>query len=237
MLKKLLVLAAFALLVIGMGCSGSGPTVPSKTSQTPDEYFNQFNLSSPVVGEYNYYDNNGKLLGTGLVGRNDKGLYVIESRGADALFTIDFTGLGIANAMVTYNNPAGTIGSGPNAGLPFYYLNQTVDYDIDIIALMKLGGNNPLGFSGPATVTAEMHYASFDVNGNIVKGGLLPGAPVYTWSGILPAGLTNLNDQFTIVPGTSAGLDVTTVQVKAPFFLGWFDLVFFDGIAGIWDPQ
>jgi len=238
MLRKVLALLAASILLFGIGCSsGTNPITPDKDTNTLEEYFNSFDLSSLAVAEFTYTDLEGNVLASGELGRNDDGsLYIIESRGAQ--IDIDATALGLVSAMVTYNNPQGTIGgSGPNAGLPYYYIGQTIDYDINIISFFNQNIGGPGGFgSGLAEVTAEMHYASWDINGNIVVGGLLPGDPVFTWNGIIVPGYQVINDLFTIVPGTQPGLDVTTVKVSAPVFFGIFDVIFFDGVAGIWDP-
>lgn len=241
MLRRVLALAAVAGLFIGFGCSGgNSPTMPDKASQTSlEDFFNSYDLSSPVVARYTYTDNNGNVMASGSLGRNEDGLYVIESRGAQ---DIPLVPVGIIIAIVTYNNPAGTIQTGPNSGLPYYYINQTMDYDINLISLMNspIGGVfnplDPFSWSGPAQLTAEQHYASFDPFGVIIAGSPLPGAYAFNWTGIIGTGYTVLNDQFTIVPGTIPGLDVTTVEIHAPWFLGIFDVYFFDGVAGIWDP-
>ena len=239
MLRKLLALAAVTMLVIGMGCSGgSGPILPDKENQSnPEEFFNTFDLSNPVVGEYNYYDLDGTLISSGSLGRVGDELVILESRGAQ--IDVDATALGLVNCWVTYNNPQGTIQTGPNAGLPYYYIGQTIDYDINMLSTFwgNIGGYvPPYGWLGPAVVTAEMRYASFNQYGQIIPGGLLPGASTFVWSGIISPGYQTVNDQFLIVSGTQPGLDVTTVRIEAPVFLGIFDIVFFDGIAGIWDP-
>ncbi len=237
MFRKIILLAAAVAILIGAGCS-SDPVTPDKDTQVGIEnYFNSFDLSNPVVAEYTYTDLEGNVLASSKLGRNDDGtLYVIESRGAQ--IDIDITALGLVTAMVTYNNPQGTIGgTGPNAGLPYYYIGQTIDYDINILSFFNqnIGGTGGFG-SGLAEVVAEMHYASWDINGNIVVGGLLPGDPVFTWNGVIVPGYQVINDLFTIVPGTLPGLDVTTVKISAPVFFGIFDVIFFDGVAGIWDP-
>ena len=239
MIRKLLALAAIAVLAIGMGCSGGhGPTIPEKGSQTPEEYFNQFDLSSPVVGSFTYKDLGGNVLATGLLGRNDDGLYIIEDRGTQT--DVDLTVLGLIDVFVTYLNPAGTIPTGPKAGLPYYYIGQTVNYQINLLSHtnQNIGGSNPpFGYFGPAKLQAEMRYGYYDGNGKIQAGDLLPGDPIFQWSGIISPGYSFLTDSFTIVNGTLPGLDVTTVKIEAPVFFGIVDIVFFDGIAGIWDPQ
>ena len=240
MLKRLLALAAIAIFVVGLGCTGgSTPMTPDKVSQSsPEEYFNQFDLSNPTVAEYTYYDVDGNVLATGLLGRNDDGLYLIEGRGAE--IDVDLAPLHLIAAFVTYNNPAGTIPTGPNAGLPYYYIGQTIDYDVNLLSMLAtpIGGfDPPFGWSGPAEMVAEMRYAAFDADGKVVGGALLPGLSTFNWSGIISPGYQVVNDLFLIVPGTVAGLDVTTVRITAPVFLGAFDIIFFDGVAGIWDPQ
>jgi hypothetical protein len=232
MFKNIEALAAITLFLFGIGCSGSTPVVPDKGSQgSPEEYFNQFDLSSPVVAEYTYTDDAGTVLASGKLGRNDDGLYVIENRGGQ--FDLDFSPLNLVNCWVIYNNPRGTIDSGPNAGLPYYYLGDTVDYSI----LMLNRTHNTIGGTNwPAQVTAEMRYAEFDEYGVIEEGDLLPGEPTYVWSGQIGSGYSSLNDLFTIVPGTQAGLDVTCVEVEAPIFFGMLNIIFFDDIAGVWDP-
>jgi hypothetical protein len=240
MIRRLLALAAIAVLAIGMGCSGgASPTIPEKGSQTPEEYFNQFDLSSPVVGSFTYKDLDGNVLASGLLGRNDDGLYIIKNRGTQGI-DIDLTVIGLIDAFVTYLNPAGTIPTGPNAGLPYYYIGQTMDYKINLLSHsnQNIGGfNPPFSYFGPAQLQAEMRYGYYDGNGQIQAGDLLPGSPIFQWSGIISPGYSSLMDSFTIVNGTLPGLDVTTVKIEASVFFGIFDFVFFDNIAGIWDPQ
>ena len=240
MLRKVLAFAAIAVFLIGVGCSnGTDPVTPDKGAQTPEEFFSQYDLSNPVVAEFTYTDYDGNLIASGLMGRNDDGLYLIEYRGAQT--DIDLTALGALLILVTYNNPAGTIPTGPNAGLPYYYIGQTIDYDINILNLFwhSIGqpSGDPFGYSGPAELTAEMHYASFGAEGQVIPGPLLPGDPIFFWTGVVNPGYQKINDLFTIVPGTSPGLDVTTARLTAPIFFGIFDIVFFDGVAGIFDPS
>ena len=202
-------------------------------------YFNSFDLSNPAVAEYSLKDYDGNVLSTGTLGRDGDKLYVIDSRGGQ--IDIDLSPLGFILAFVTYNNPAGTIETGPNAGLPYYYLGQTVDYDINLLSLLSwtIGDNgNPFGWFGDPTVTAEMHYAAFDPStGKVIPGDLMCGSPIFDWQGAIAPGYTKLNDTFYIEGCNHAGLDVTTVRIVAPIFFGIFDIIFFDGIAGIWDPQ
>ena len=222
----------------GAAASGTGPVTPDKGAQTPEEYFNSFDLSNPVVAEFTYTDYDGNLIASGQFGRNEDGLYLIQSRGAQD--DIDVTALGALIILVTYNNPAGTIPTGPNAGLPYYYIGQTIDYDINILSLFWHSIGDPaggFGYSGPAELTAEMRYAAFGSEGQIISGDLLPGDPIFYWTGIVNPGYQKINDLFTIVPGTIPGLDVTTARLTAPIFFGIFDIVFFDGIAGIFDPS
>jgi hypothetical protein len=235
MLKKVLALVAAMMLLVAFGCSSTtSPVVPDKDGMnTPEEYFNQFDLSNPVVGEFTYSDLEGNVLSYGQLGRNDdNSFYIIDQRGAQIDF--DVTPLGLVLAFVTYNNPAGTIPTGPNAGLPYYYLGQTVDYDINLVSLFyqAIGSD-----AYPAEVKAEMHFASWDTNGEIVVGGLMVGDPTYTWYGIITPGYNVLNDTYYIAPGNTPGLNVTTVKISAPVFFGMIDVIFFDGVAGIWDPQ
>ena len=231
MIKKALVFAAAAVFLLGIGCSStSSPVSPDKDSQVSmEDYFNSFDLSSPIVGEFTCTDFEGNVIASGQLGRDGDEIYVVNGR--DAQFDIYI--LGFVNAQVTYNNPRGTIPSGPNAGLPYYWVGDTVDYDINITSLACWN----IGAIFPAEVTAEMHYASWDINGDIVVGGLLPGDPVFTWNGVIPPGFTTLNDTFDIVSGTIPGLDVTTVKIHVPIFCGCLDIIWFDGVAGIWDPQ
>ena len=233
-MRSLMAIFAVMVVLFTMGCTNGTDPVTPRDTQTPDEYFNSFDLSNPAVAEFTYYDTQGNVLASGLLGRNDDGMYLIESRGAQ--IEINLVPLGIVNCYVTYNNPHGTIGGGPNTGLPYYLIGQTVDYDVDIVSyyFKNIGGTT--GGDGLALVTAEMHYASWDTNGLLVVGGMLPGLPVYTWSGIIVPGYQVLNDTFLIVAGTNPGLDVTTVRVEAPIFFGLYDVIYFDGVAGIWDP-
>jgi hypothetical protein len=241
MYKLGLALAVIALLLLGIGCAGgSTPTLPDKTTQSMDSYFNSFDLSGKAVATFTYTDTDGNLLASGTMGRNEKGLYLIESRGAQC--EIDLCCLNLVDCWVVYNNPAGTIQTGPNAGLPYYYLGQTVDYDINILSLMSkpIGGFcPPFGYWGDAELTCEMRYAEWGPLGQIIPGDPLPGAFQFNWNGIINPGymIPCLNDQFPIDPSTACGLDVTTVHITAPIFFGIFDVCFFDGIAGIWDPQ
>jgi len=234
MLRKVLALVAAMMLLIAFGCSStSSPVTPDKGSMnTPEEYFNSFDLSNPVVGEFTYSDLEGNVLSAGELGRNDDGtLYIIDARGAQ--FEVDLTPLQWVIAFVTYNNPAGTIPTGPNAGLPYYYLGQTVDYDVNIVSFFSGGIGTT---SAPAEVKAEMHYASWDTDGQIVVGGLMAGSPTYIWNGIINPGYQTLNDTYYIDPSNSPGLNVTTVKITAPVFFGMVDVVLFDAVAGIWDP-
>lgn len=233
MLRKVLVMLGLAVLVISAGCSSS-PVTPDKSADMID-FFNSFDLSNPVVAEYTYTDLEGNVLASGYLGRNDDGLYIVDRASQT---DIDATPLGLVNIFITYNNPAGTIPSGPNAGLPFYYIGQTVDYDINIVSFFNQQIGAPGGYgSGPAQLTCEMRYAYIDSNGQVQPGGLMPGAPTYSWSGVVSQGYQFLNDTYYIPGGTIPGLNVTTARLTAPILFGTFDVVFFDGTAGIWDPQ
>jgi hypothetical protein len=244
MYKFGIALAVIALLFIGIGCSGaSSPTTPDKSNQSMENFFNSFDLSGKAVATYSYTDSDGKLVTSGTLGRDKDGsLYSIESRGAQ--FDVPLAFLHLVNCWIVYNNPAGTMPSGPNAGLPYYYLGQTVDYDIDVLSMMSkpIGGfHPPFGYWGNATLTAEMHYAEWDPAdmGAIIVGDPLPGAYQFVWEGIINPGymMPPLNDTFHIENNTLPGLDVTTCRITAPIFFGIFDIIFFDGVAGIWDPQ
>jgi hypothetical protein len=241
-MKKLLVITALIALFLGIGCS-SNPTVPNEGAKDLNTFFNSFDLSNPAVGQFTYTDYDGNVLATGTLGRSDDdSFYVIENRGVQADWFVDpdFTPLGLLICYVTYNNPAGTIPSGPNAGLPYYYIHQTVDYDINILSLFnqQIGVlNPPFGYSGPAELDATMHYAAFDSDGKVIAGGIMPGVPLYEWSGIISPGYQVLNDTYYIPTGTSPGLNVTKCRVTAPVFFGLIEVIFYDGVAGIWDPQ
>ncbi len=240
MLRKVLAFAAIAMFLVGVGCAnGTNPVTPDKDSQTLEEYYNSFDMSNPAVAEYTYTDFDGNVLATGLIGQNEDGLYLIENRGAQ--IDVNLAPLSLVWVWVTYNNPAGTIPSGVNAGLPYYYIGQTIDYDINIrnwlwFPIGQVNPCKPWQFTGPAELTVEMHYASFNAAGEIVVGGLLPGDPIFYWEGVVSPGYQTLNDTFHIVPGTVPGLDVTTAELRAPVFFGIFEIIFFDGIAGVWDP-
>ena len=241
--RKVLLLATLIVLVLGIGCSsGSSPVVPGKDVQTNmADFFNSYDLSSPVVGEYTLTDYSGNIIAAGKIAKDENGeQYLTETRGLDGNgIPVDMTPLELLKVFVSYNNPAGTIQTGPNAGLPYYYLHQTVDYNINILSLVtyQIGVNNPpFSFSGPAAMTAEMHYAAFGINSEVIAGPLMPGAPIFNWTGVISPGYQFVNDTYYIPSGTIAGLDVTTVHIEAPIFLGIFDWVYFDGVAGIWDP-
>ncbi|HEX9746190.1 MAG TPA: hypothetical protein VGB30_12260 [bacterium] len=240
MFRKVLALAAATVLLFGMACSGNPtPVTPDKTNQGDiDTFFNQFDLSSPVVGEVTYKDLDGNVLSYWKIGRDGNDLYIMESRGAD--IDIDVTSLEMIDCWITYNNPRGTIGTGPNAGYPYYYIGDTVNYDICLFSKIQdpIGVEIPPWTGGPATVTAEMHYAAFGPFNNVVVGPLMPGAPVFIWHGAIYFGWNPcLNDDYYIPAGTTPGLDLTTVRIEAPAGLGVFDYIFHDGICGIWDPQ
>jgi len=236
-MKKVLLFAALAVFLFGISCA-SNPTVPNDTRDV-DDYFNSFDLSGSVVGVITYTDYDGNVLAAGKIGRaDDNSFYMIETRGAAE--DVDFTALNLLICYVTYNNPQGTIPSGPNAGLPYYYIGQTVDYDINILSLFweQIGSTDPpWGYSGPAELTATMHYAAFDSDGKVIAGGLMLGAPTFEWEGIISPGYQKLNDTYYIPSGTSPGLNVTKCKITAPVFFGLIDVIFYDGVAGIWDPQ
>ena len=239
MFKKALILAAVALLFVGAGCAGgSTPTTPDKGMSMAD-YFGSLPTPSPACAKFTYTANNGKVLLSGTLGKHPDGsLYVMESRGAQE--DIPFMPLGAILCIVTYNNPAGTIPSGPFSGYPFYYIGQTVDYDINILSLLDLTGTGigPYQFTGPPHIHAEQHYAHIDpLTTEIIADGPLPGAYAFDIDQAIGYGYQVINDTYFIPAGTNPGLDVTTVRVTCPLGFGLFDLVFFDDIAGIWDPQ
>jgi len=242
MYKLGLALAVFALLLVGIGCSGgAAPTVPDKSTQSMETFFNSFDLSNKAVATFTLTDTDGNLTASGTMGRDKDGsLYLLESRGAQC--EIDLCCLRLVNCWIVYCNPAGTMTTGENAGLPYYYLGQCVEYDIDVLSMMgkPIGGYNPpFGYWGDAELTAEMRYAEWGPMGQVIPGDPLPGDYQYKWSGIINPGYMTppLHDTFCIDPSTECGLDVTTVHVTAPIFFGIFDICFFDGVAGIWDPQ
>ena len=119
-------------------------------------------------------------------------------------------------------------------------MGQTVDYNINIFSLLDIDtGNPPFGFDGPPHVRAEMHYADIGPTGVVEDEGPMPGQYAYDWDGIISYGYQTLSHiQYPITdPSTQPGLDDTTVAITATAFFGSLDIVFFDGIAGIWDPQ
>lgn len=247
MLRKLLAFAAIAVFVLGVGCSGgSSPTMPDKGSQTIEDYFNSLDpITSEAVAEATYTDLDGNVICSALIGRDDNGdLYVMETRSAQDCedCVVDWTCMCLMHVWVIYKNPAGTIMTGPYAGLPYYYIGQTVDYDVCILSLYwgNIGGwDPPFGWAGPANFWAEMHYASIDAMGRVIAGGLMPGAPTWHWTGIITPGYQCFADPdgYYIPGGTIPGLNVTTVKVMAPVLMGNVCILFFDCVAGIWDPQ
>ena len=83
-----------------------------------------------------------------------------------------------------------------------------------------------------------MHYAHIDSTGVVVPDDVMPGNYAFDWDGEISYGYQKLNTTYAISdPNTEPGLDVTTVSVQATAFFGTMDIVFFDGIAGIWDPK
>ena len=236
-MRKILALVAVSIFLIAMGCSGGAPTLPKDTQGDPDTFFNTFDLSDPAVGEFTYTDNEGNVLSSGTIGKNDDGYYIIESRGAQ--FDVDVTALGLVACIVFYNNPAGTVPTGPNMGLPYYLIGQTMDYTIKVVSFWEhqIGGwNPPFGWVGPAELRAEMHYAYWNSYGKATPGDPMPGEYWFDWEGIISPGYLELDDTYEIIAGTIPGLDVTTVRIQAPVFFGCIDIIFFDGVAGIWDP-
>ena len=142
MLRRLLVLAAVAMLAIGVGCSnGSGPTAPGKTNWTSMvDYLNPLPPVGDACAKFTYTAKDGQVFASGLLGRNKDGsLYIIQSRGAQ----LDISSLGWISCYVTFNNPSGTIPTGPYSGLPFYYIGQTVNYDINMLSLLKIDQGTP----------------------------------------------------------------------------------------------
>lgn len=242
-MKYFFALAAIALLFIGIGCSGAPtPTLPDKGNQVSmQDFFNSFEITSPVVGEFTYKDYSGNVLATGTLGRNDDGsVYIIEARGAQC--DIDISCLSVLHCWIVYEDPRGTIPSGPNAGLPYYYLGDTFTYDINLLSLLTkpIGGwCPPFGWYGPAELTAEMHEAYVDGNGVIKAGPPMKGDYSYEWTGIINPGymIPPLTDTYYICPGNVPGMNVTTVEVEAPIFFGCIDIIFLDCICGVWDPQ
>ena len=240
MLRKVMVLVAVAVFLIGVDCT-SDPSVPDKGAEdTISSYFNSIDLSNPAVAEFTYSDFDGNVLASGTFGRNEDGtLYILESRGAQ--IDLDVTALGLVIIFITYDNPTGTIPTGPNAGLPYWYIGQTMCYDINILNLLwsQIGSpSDPFGYSGPAELCWEHHYAIFDANGKIVAGPPLPCDDWREcWSGVISPGYNVIHDCFYICPSVSPGLMVTTARLTAPVFFGIIDVIFFDGVAGVWDPQ
>lgn len=231
-MKKYFVLAAIAFLLLGLGCSNAtSPLVPDKGADV-NTFFSQFDLSSPVVGEFVYSDYDGNVIATGQVGKNADGFYVINER--DAQKVLDLRPLGLVDISITYNNPAGTIDSGPNAGLPYYYVGQTVDYDINVTNM----AGYTIGDAGCSCgLTAEMRYATWDSNGDPVPGNLMPGSPIYSYTGLIYVGVNVFNDLYYIPGGTTPGLNVTTVRLDWDTCNGLFTLLYFDDVAGVWDPK
>ena len=73
MLKKLLVLAAVALLFIAVGCSnGTTPTTPG-THQSMADFFGSMNKPGPAVAKFTYTSKAGQVLESGTLGRNKDG--------------------------------------------------------------------------------------------------------------------------------------------------------------------
>ena len=239
MFKKVLVFAAVAVFLIGVGCSnGTNPVTPDKTTSIED-YFNSFDLSNPAIGECTYYSTDGQVLSTAVIGRNDdNSLYIIESRGAQQV--IDLTPMNFLTMWVTYQNPRGTIQTGPNMGLPWYYIGDTFTYDVHCWSWLffPIGGiNPPYGGFGPAHIRSEMHYSYFDTDGRIQAGPAMLGQFWHDWYGEISMGYNTYNDDYYIPGGSTPGLNVTTCFVHVFVSFGFVEYIFFDGVAGIWDPQ
>jgi hypothetical protein len=231
MIRNFMALAVLVLMIVGLGCSASNPTTPGR-DMTVDQYFNQFDLSSPVAGQFMLSDNDGNVISTGLLGKNENGFYILNDRSSQV--DVHLEPLGIVDISITYNNPAGTIPDGPNAGLPYYYVGQTIDYDINVDNM----DIEPIGFDDcGADLTVEMRYASWDGDGNCVPGDLLPGDPVYTYNGVFDVGLTVLNDTYYIPGGTTPGLDCTTAKLIWDMCDCALVVWYFDDCAGVWDPK
>lgn len=220
MKKFILLLVVIGAFVMGLACSGGSDPV------TPVGDTAEYIIPEGVVAQYTYTNDEGVVTASGTLGRNDEGdLYIIESRGAQ--IDIDLTPLGLVNASVQYNNPAGTYG-----GWPYFLKGTTMEYTINLVNYLPFDIG---GWAGPANVHTEMRRAWF-YGGGVVIGGLMYGEPVFDWYGIIPSGLSQIHDDFYITLNQPSGNFVTTVKVSAPVFFGIFDIIFFDGIGGMFDP-
>jgi len=244
MIRKAIAVAATLVFVLGLSCSGSnGPVAPGKDIQSDiDAFFSQYPAGGMVIGEFTARDFNGNVISTGKIAKDAEGNpYVLESRGLEGI-PVDFTGLHLIFAFVTYLDPRGTIETGPYSGYPYYYIGDCFDYEIHLLSfadfLIGGVGDGP-GYSGPAELQAEMHYAAITPDGIIVAGAIIPPAAnsTFNWEGVIGTGYMTITDEFCIPAGTTPGLDVTTVRITAPVFFGEFDYIYFDNVAGIWDPQ
>ena len=227
-MRNLILVSALAFVMLALGCAGgSTPTMPKDTETSPEPSLGVIDLTNVTVAEYFLKDFDGKIIGYGKLARAEDGtVYQVDSRGAD--ITIDLTALGLINCGVTYNNPAGTAGN----GLPYFYKGTTMYYDINIQSFFQ----DNLGTTwSPATVYTEMRRAYIYGN-NIVLGELMLGEPTFTWNGIIPSGLSMVEDEFYILPYQPSGNFATTVRVSSPVFFGLIEVIWFDGICGVFDP-
>jgi len=225
-MKKLILFALIFALMVGIGCSSTqGPTVPDKDIDIAA--LGQIDLNNIPVCEYIMKDHDGAVIGYGKLGRAEDGsLYVIESRGAQ--MELDLTVLGLVNCGVSYNNPRGTAGN----GLPYFWKGDTMEYDINIQSFFwtDIGTN-----WAKANIHTEMRRA-YIYGSYIVLGELMLGDSTYDWHGIVPPGISMVEDSFYILPTQPSGNFATTVKLTSPIFFGLIEVIWFDGICGVFDP-
>lgn len=232
MIRRLLAMGAIAVLVVGLGCSsGSGPILPDKgSSTTPEESLGSIDLTGVAIAEFTFSDLQGTVVTSGLLGRYEDGrLYVMEERGTQS--DVDLAPLKLVNVFVTYKNPVGTAGN----GLPYYYRGNTMLYEVTIMSLDSSDIGTP---QNPARMTAEMHRAYVNTwTGQVIVGPLMLGDATFVWEGVVPSGYTDIMDTYYIDPANPSGNFVTTVRLELPLPYGTLDVLFYDAIAGVFDPK
>jgi len=213
-MKILGVVLLLAGIVISLGCSGS-PVAPEKDMEA---FFAGVSPTmTGVIGDYTFTGKDGTIE-TGKLVADETGIITVPDR-AGACYCSTWFDCSIDYYDYRYFS---------DAGLPVYYLGDTMRYCVNLDYKKCLPLNwYPLLYA--CASTEQRYWPSLAP---------LPGAFREEWCPleIEPCGEVQLCDTYYIPPGAIPGNDCTVVSVELEFLCGWFEFNIHKSVCGLWDP-